>query len=759
MRKLSCGLTFLAAIITSLPLLMGAAPESNTITSIDQLNTSSKTVGVSTGSISEYLVKENLPNAQIAYYNDNALAYEAVATGKLDAFVYDMRQMNLAIKNGRKGVRLLDEPLGEEVKIAIGLSDISEIPDLESKTNSFIQEKNDDGTLDEMYERWVTSANDAMPDIEMPKNPNNHLIVGTSGIVPPYSYYEGTELTGYDIELAYRFAAWLDADVEFQIYDYNAVIAAAKSGKVDCVMANLQVTKEREESITFSVPLYIERQGVMVRGDSASQASQAEASPEFTDFSDLKGKRISMLTGAPFEELVRSKAPDIGNVTYLNSTSDLIQALKSNKTDAFLMNNAIAQLMINKDDELALFPQSLQDGTFGFAFAKGDPRRDEWQAAFDSIPKEDIQAAWEKWTGLDDSVKVLPTQDWPGSNGTLRVAACDTVEPMSYKGEGGKLQGFDIELLLMIAKELDVHLDFSGMELAAILSSVQSGKADIGTGSIIISKEREEAVDFVRYYPAAFVLIVRNVGQSAEDNSFIGELKASFYKTFIRENRWQLFVSGIITTLMITVFSIIIGTALGFLIFLMCRRGNPIANAITNACMWVVQGMPMVVLLMILFYLIFGKIAISGVIVAIIGFSITFGSAVIGMLRLGVGAVDSGQYEAARAIGFSDARTFFKIILPQALPHVMPVFRGEVVGLIKATAIVGYIAVQDLTKMCDIVRSRTYEAFFPLIAVMFIYFIIEGVLGSIVDLISRCFDYKKRSKEKILKGVSIHDKD
>ena len=160
---------------------------------------------------------------------------------------------------------------------------------------------------------------------------------------------------------------------------------------------------------------------------------------------------------------------------------------------------------------------------------------------------------------------------------------------------------------------------------------------------------------------------------------------------------------------------------------------------------------------MILYYVIFGSVSISGVVVAVIGFTFTFGSSVFGLLKMGVGAVDIGQYEAAYALGYSNRRTFFKIILPQALPHVLPAYRGEIVSLIKATAIVGYIAVQDLTKMGDIVRSRTYEAFFPLIAVTIIYFVLEELVGLLVSRITINFDPKRRKAEKILKGVKIDD--
>ena len=113
--------------------------------------------------------------------------------------------------------------------------------------------------------------------------------------------------------------------------------------------------------------------------------------------------------------------------------------------------------------------------------------------------------------------------------------------------------------------------------------------------------------------------------------------------------------------------------------------------------------------------------------------------------------------KAAYALGHTNRHTFFKIILPQAIPHVMPAYQGEIVGLIKATAIVGYVAVMDLTKIGDIVRSRTYDAFFPLIAVTVIYFVLEGLMNVLIGRLQVLFDPKRRSRAQILKGVKTDD--
>ena len=188
------------------------------------------------------------------------------------------------------------------------------------------------------------------------------------------------------------------------------------------------------------------------------------------------------------------------------------------------------------------------------------------------------------------------------------------------------------------------------------------------------------------------------------------------------------------------------------------RKGNKFADTMTRFFCWLIHGMPVVVLLMILFYIIFGSLSIDGMLVSTIGFTLVFAADVISDLKMGVGAVDKGQTEAAYALGYTDKMTFRKIILPQAERHFMPSYKGNVVSLLKATAVVGYIAVQDLTKVSDIIRSRTYEAFFPLIVTAILYFVLAAVLIAVVKKIEFRTDTIRRSKEKILKNIDTDHK-
>ena len=722
-----------------------------------------KKLGVLTGTLMEDVAKTYFPDSEYFYFNSYPDCNAALLAGKIDAYLGDEPGIRTMHMEQPQIDYIHDRITSQDYSFAFRKDDEKSAA-LCAELNEFLKKSREDGTLQEIDDIWFGTDEDRkVVDMDGLTGENGKIKVVTTSTDMPFSYIKDGKNVGYDIDIVVRFCKERGYALELGDVDFSGRIPAVQSGKYD-FSTDMNVTDERKEEVLFSDPT--STGGVVLAvlaedssGNTVSNGNGLDvgSEPEYKSFEELNGKTISMLTGAPFEELISSRVSDVKEFTYYTSMADMILGVKSGKTDAGFMNNAVAVLAVNKDPEIALFKEDLGAASFGIAFTKGDKRRDEWQAAFDKISEEEKAELWDKWTGSDESIKTVMDQDWPGNAGTVNVAACDTLQPMSYVGEGGELCGFDVEMILLMAKELDYHVNFTGMDFAAALATVESGKADMACGSIVVTDERKEKMDFIDYYPAYYVLIVRAAGEQAVDSSFWGRTKSSFEKTFIREDRYKLFISGILTTLLITVLSILFGTVLGFLTYMACRNGNKVANAIARFFVWLVQGMPVVVLLMILYYIIFAKSEISGTVVSVIAFTLVFGSGVFGMLKTGVGAIDKGQTEAAYALGYGDLHSFFRIILPQAVPHFLPTYKGEVVSLIKATAIVGYIAVQDLTKMGDIVRGRTYEAFFPLIAVAIIYFIIGSFLTFIVKRIEANINPKRRKKEEILKGVRTDD--
>lgn len=474
------------------------------------------------------------------------------------------------------------------------------------------------------------------------------------------------------------------------------------------------------------------------------------AEPEYREFSDLEGKTVAMLTGAPFEELIKSKAPKVGKFQYFQNMPDMMLALKDNKIDAYLTNSALAALNVNQDKSLAEFPQSIGESSFGFAMKKGDKRRDKWQKAYEKISERTKNRLWEKWTGADESKKTMIEQDWPGRNGTVKAAVCDTLVPMSYRGDSGEIIGFDVEMILLMAKELDVHVDFIGMEFASIMPSIQAGKAEIGAGSLIVTDERKEMVDFIEYYPAAYVLIVRSL-QTGGGGGFFAGLKDSFDRTFIRESRYKMVLSGLMLTVLISVLSAGIGIAIAFILVFMRHADRKPVNYLLGVYSNLVAGVPAVVILMVLYYIVFGAVKLPAAAVAVVGFSLIFAARAYNTIWNAVGAVDGGQTEAALALGYSEKKAFREIVLPQSRPIFVPVLNSQFINLVKETSIAGFITVVELTRAGDLIRARTMEAFFPLISVAVIYFVLTWLLSKAFAAAERSVARDRQSR--IIKGV------
>ena len=470
---------------------------------------------------------------------------------------------------------------------------------------------------------------------------------------------------------------------------------------------------------------------------------------------------IGVLNGTidgPVTEKLIPKA----NTAYYSTLVDVVTALESGKVQAVVDDDvAFIYYNIQAGEKLRILDDYLEPFEFGYIF----PKTDEGRKLRDQVSEytnrilEDgtLDEIRENWISKDGAAEMaVDYTSLPATNGTVRMATSGTSPPFSYV-ENGISVGYDIDVISRFCKEYGYALEVDDMTFDGIIPSVSSGKCDLGGSSITITDERKESVEFsAPYYFGGLAAAVLNT-DSGSGGSFFSRLRESFAKTFIKEKRYRLFLSGILTTLLITILSALFGTLLGFLVYLLCRNGNKYANAVTRVCVRLLQMLPVVVLLMILYYIVFSSAPVSGTFVSVIAFTLTFAASVYGNLTSSVSAIDRGQTEAAYALGFSKLRTFFKVVLPQALIYFLPTYKSDLVALIKATAVVGYIAVQDLTRTGHIVRSRTYEAFFPLIAVAVLYLIMALILIALVDRLEIRVDPKRRKREDILKGVKTDD--
>ena len=229
----------------------------------------------------------------------------------------------------------------------------------------------------------------------------------------------------------------------------------------------------------------------------------------------------------------------------------------------------------------------------------------------------------------------------------------------------------------------------------------------------------------------------------------MGNFQERFYQNFIQENRWLYMWDGLKITLAVTFFATLLGILLGFIVAIIRsthdRTGKfRVLNFLCQIYLTVIRGTPAVVQLLITYFVIFGSVNISKVLVAVLAFGVNSGAYVAEICRAGIMSIDIGQLEAGRSIGFGYAQTMWYIILPQAFKNVLPALGNEFIVLLKETSISGYIALQDLTKGGDIIRSRTYDAFMPLIGVALIYLTLVLVFTKLVSLLERRLNQSER---------------
>ena len=211
--------------------------------------------------------------------------------------------------------------------------------------------------------------------------------------------------------------------------------------------------------------------------------------------------------------------------------------------------------------------------------------------------------------------------------------------------------------------------------------------------------------------------------------TLISSITESFTNNLIAEDRYRMILDGLQVTLIITLCAALLGTLLGGLVCWMRMNRRPWLQQVAKVYIELMRGTPVLVLLMLMYYVVMAPLDATGIVVAIVTFAMNTAAYICEMLRTTIQGIDRGQTEAGLALGFTPRQTFFKIVLPQVVRAVMPVYQGEVVSLLKGTSIVGYIAVADMTRASDLIRSRTFDAFFPLIVTAIIYFLMAWLIG------------------------------
>jgi len=469
---------------------------------------------------------------------------------------------------------------------------------------------------------------------------------------------------------------------------------------------------------------------------------------------DAVHAKIGVMTGTTGEVFARARFPQ-ADIKSFDDIMDAVAATNSGQLDGIVTAHPTAVEVAKKNPRFTILDESLGLEDTSVAIRKGNKKLlAEVNQVIATLQRDGTLASMKKrWFERESNPFDKPKIDLPTGGTTLRIGVCATRVPFTFMDKDGRVTGHDGELARRIGAMLHRPIEFSNMRFMALIPALQSGKVDMIVTGMTATNERRQFVDFSDpYFKNSQVLMIWKSGEPTKlvftadyhSPSFVASLVNSFRSNILEENRYLLIWDGLKTTLVISICSMIFGTLLGAVVCGMRMSRLRVLNAPARLYITILRGTPVLVLLMIIFYVVFASVNVNPVLVAVIAFGMNFAGYVSEIFRTGIESVDKGQTEAGIAMGFSRVETFLYIVLPQTVRRILPVYKGEFISLVKMTSIVGYIAVQDLTKASDVIRSRTFDAFFPLIMVAILYFAISWVLTQALVYLEHVTDPKYR---------------
>ena len=453
------------------------------------------------------------------------------------------------------------------------------------------------------------------------------------------------------------------------------------------------------------------------------------------------------------------KILDKAKIEYFRTGTDLMSALKLSKVDAVIFEEYNLTYLANFKNLNILHDLVVGHTEYALGFPKtekGRALRDDFNLFLSRVKSDGkLQSMIDYWIQVDLPREAsVDLSELKNINGELIMYTQGFERPFSFVFYND-IVGIDLALARDYCKEKGYSLNI--VTTSNILSALKAGKCDFAGSGIEVTEERKDVIYFSDPLYIANDVIVINDEAALAGYTIIDAIRDGFHETLIEEDRYILFMQGMLVTIAITILSLTFGTAIGFILYVICYGGCKIIEKVFDSLDWLFKRLPMVVFLMLLLYVIFARVDINGAVVAIIGFTITFATSVFSMINVEIKSIDKGQVEAATALGYTKVQTFYDLLLPQAFNKILPVYQGAILQLITSTSIVGYVMVSDLTKAGDLVRSRTFGEFFPLLLVAIIYIILAKILTIIISYLSKILLTKFIINYKSLKGKTLND--
>lgn len=474
-------------------------------------------------------------------------------------------------------------------------------------------------------------------------------------------------------------------------------------------------------------------------------AAMFAVAPEIRNLADIRTNDVAVLVeaGTGAERTARAAFSTKKFIECL-SVQDGVVALESGKADVLVYDRPYLEHVELSRPEVRLLDEDLGQNRISVGAPFKNAALMDRVNAFIRLIRADgtYEEMYRRWMQtLAPTMPVIPEASKP--EGVVRIGVMVDSVPMGYVAEGGEYWGYDIEFARRLAFFLNRKVEFVGMDYDAILPATASGMIDLGIAQFDATEERQKSMLFSDpYIDSPVGILVRRPGIGRK--SVTAFVRDGVQATFLEESRWRLLAEGLGVTLEITFLAALLGTVLAFPLWLLLV--SPIRPLRFLGRGWVeaMQGTPVLVLLMIIFYVAFANVDVSANLVAILVFGMNFSAYVGEILGSGISAVSRGQWEAAYALGYSRFDAFRKFVFPQAVRISLPVYRGMLISMLKETSVVGYITIHDLTRASDLIRARTYDGFFPLVSTAVVYFLLAKLMAFALARLGMLMDPRER---------------
>jgi len=460
---------------------------------------------------------------------------------------------------------------------------------------------------------------------------------------------------------------------------------------------------------------------------------------------------IGVVSGYIFDDVVKRTLPE-AKVMAFSSLKEAYQALRTGKIDAVADDEPVIRARLRSDSSITMLEGFLETSEYAFIFPKnekGERLSSELGLYVETLRENGgLTELDEKWFGSSThNKKSIDFRMLPAGKETLHLA-CDTDSvPFSYVSAGVPV-GYEIDLIIGFCQEKGYGLEIEITDFADVMAGTADGRYDAGCGAVTVTEDRKADHIFGSPdYSGGVSLAVRKIEEhGAGPDERFGWIPA-FRRAFLENGRYKRFFKGILTTLMITGLAILFGLPFGILLYGISRRRGLLLRGLARFIGWLLYGTPAVMLMLILYYMYYRDLYAGGVIAAVIGFTLTFGCGVYRCIARYAREAEDGTLERHYRVLAVTNKEFYQRLRKASGKAILYDLREGIILLLKTTALVGYMAVEDMTRVFDEIRKDSLETMVPLIITALAYFILVQLLSGLLGLLLRRIDHNSGKGE------------